>query len=190
MKKHVLFIHSAGPQGPHAGSGDLVAYLQDRLGPRYPLIQPTMPDPENPRYEHWKTQIISELSKIEGEIILVGHSLGGSVLLKYLSEEPPCQLLVGVCIIAAPFWGERGWKSRDFALRKNLSRLHRLPHLILFHSRDDEVVPFSHLTYYAEAIPNARLCELDDLGHLFTEGCPDLVVQIMKLTRISQLENV
>ncbi len=87
MKKQILFIHSAGAQGPHEGSGRLVAHLQKGLGPEYQVLYPIMPDPENPAYEPWKAQLEKELTALEGEAILVGHSLGGSVLLKYLSEE-------------------------------------------------------------------------------------------------------
>nr|WP_235788441.1 alpha/beta hydrolase [Salipaludibacillus sp. CUR1] len=45
-----------------------------------------MPNPENPEYILWKKQLEKELDKLNGDVILVGHSLGGSVLLKYLSE--------------------------------------------------------------------------------------------------------
>jgi hypothetical protein len=42
MKKQILFIHSAGAQGPHEGSGDLVTFLQNALGPEYEVLYPQM----------------------------------------------------------------------------------------------------------------------------------------------------
>ncbi|GAB3331184.1 alpha/beta fold hydrolase [Larkinella ripae] len=183
MKKHVLFIHSAGPQGARAGSGELVASLQKMLGPAYRVHYPTLPDPDNPRYDRWKMQVEHELDRLSGEVILVGHSLGGSVLVKYLSEEPLKKPVLGVCIIAAPYWGESGWKSRDFALRKSLPQLAQVPRIFLFHSRDDEVVPFSHLAHYGERIPAATLRVLNHRGHLFTEGCAELADTIRQLSK-------
>ncbi len=35
-------------------------------------------------------------SKIAEPVILIGHSLGGSILLKYLSEEKPVILIAGL----------------------------------------------------------------------------------------------
>jgi predicted alpha/beta hydrolase family esterase len=65
-----------------------------------------MPDPQNPRYAGWKVALGQELSALEGRpSILVGHSLGGSVLLKYLSEEGCPQGTTGLFVAAAPFWG-------------------------------------------------------------------------------------
>ncbi|WP_408010293.1 hypothetical protein ACJROX_08385 [Pseudalkalibacillus sp. A8] len=84
MKKYVLFIHSAGAQVLHQGSSELAAYLKDALGYEYDVLNPKMPEPENPEYTLWKVQIEKELSALDGEVMLIGHSLGGSVLLKYL----------------------------------------------------------------------------------------------------------
>lgn len=182
MKKQILFVHSAGPQGIHAGSGDLAAFLQKTLGTQYRVIHPNMPEPENPQYNRWKEQIEQELARIDGEIVLVGHSLGGSVLLKYLSEEKPPKSIAGVCIVAAPYWGTKGWSSRDFALRKKLSALHHGPRMMLFHSRDDAVVPLSHLRQYAAVLPDAKVYELNGGGHLFHHGCYELADAIRKLT--------
>ncbi|GAB3900382.1 alpha/beta fold hydrolase [Larkinella knui] len=181
MKKQVLFIHSAGPQGSHAGSDDLVAYLNDALGAKYRVLHPKMPEPENPSYAAWKLQLQSQLASITSDVILVGHSLGGSVLLKFLSEEKTETPIAGLCILGAPYWGNKGWKSTDFALPKDRSILLQIPNIILFHSRDDDVVPFDHLHEYAKNLPFVTVHELDHYGHLFVNGCPDLIHEIRRL---------
>ena len=79
MKKQVFFLHSAGAQGPHEGSSDLVAWLKKELGTGYEIMHPIMPHPESPDYALWKAKLKKELPKLEGEIILIGHSIGGSV---------------------------------------------------------------------------------------------------------------
>lgn len=181
MKKPVLFIHSAGTQGPHAGSGDFIACLQDALGADYHVINPKMADPENPQYKSWKIQLKKELAAVNGEVILVGHSLGGSVLLKYLSEEKYKITITGLCIIAAPYWGKNGWNGNDFALQEDLSALLPIPQILLYHSRDDEVVPVAHLILYANKLPQATIYELDGRGHLFTEGCAEIAADIKNM---------
>jgi hypothetical protein len=43
-----------------------------------------MPNESDPDYEPWKGQIKKELAALEGKVMLIGHSLGSSFLLKYL----------------------------------------------------------------------------------------------------------
>ena len=87
MRKHIiLFIHGAGNQHKPLGSGKLVASLQQQLGSDYHVLAPDMPDPGHPRYLAWRDQIEQELGKLDADALLIGHSLGGSMLLKYLAE--------------------------------------------------------------------------------------------------------
>jgi uncharacterized protein len=46
-----------------------------------------VPLEESAEYADWKAQIATELSTLDDEVILVAHSVGGSILLKYLTEE-------------------------------------------------------------------------------------------------------
>ena len=43
--------------------------------------------------------------------ILIGHSLGGTILINALAEAPPERKLAGVFLVAAPFVGAGGWSS-------------------------------------------------------------------------------
>jgi uncharacterized protein len=74
-------------------------------------------------------------------VILVGHSLGGSVLLKYLSEEK-IQLVAGLFLIAAPYWGAKHWQASEYRLQEDFTSnlLKELP-ISFYYSRDDDVVP-------------------------------------------------
>ena len=182
MMKEVLFIHSAGPQGPHEGSDYLVKYLVDALGPGYRISSPHMPDPENPHYVNWKAKLKKELASIDDDLILVGHSLGASVLLKYLSEETLTQPVAGLFLIGAVYWGKEDWKVKEYALKRNFpSKLPPIGRLFFYHSTDDEVVPISHVRYFAEDLPNAVVREFDHRGHLFGRGLPELVEDIKGL---------
>jgi len=176
--KEILFIHSAGPQGHHEGSDYLLRYLIDALGPDYKIVHPKMPEPDNPHYDGWKKKLEAELSLLDGNVV-IGHSLGGSVVLKYLSELNREVPLAGLFVIAAPFWGAPEWEVDEYVLPRNLSS--KLPtgtQLFLYHSKDDEVVPVEHVTLYAVELPKAIVRTCNSRGHLFSKGLPELVDDI------------
>jgi uncharacterized protein len=168
MRKQILIIHGAGGQVLHRRNTDWQATLQDALGSKFEVLTPQMPSPETPRYAAWKSRLEESLAMLNDKSILVGHSLGGSVLLKYLSEETCQKSIAGLFIVAAPFWGaDREWQSDDFAFREDFSNLLRIPQIVLYHSRDDEVVPFSHLASFKEKLPSAIVRLLNGRGHEF-----------------------
>ncbi|WP_019120043.1 alpha/beta fold hydrolase [Brevibacillus massiliensis] len=180
MKKRVVFIHSAGPQGHRQGSSALIAYLQTSLGPDYEVSHPQMPNPENPEYVLWRKQLEREFAALDREVILVGHSLGGSVLLKYLSENSFHQPIAGFFGIAAPFWGkDEEWQSGDFVMEENFHiKLPAVSRMFFYHSRNDQIVPYTHLGQYAAKLPQATVRTLDGIEHFFHEGLPQLVSDI------------
>jgi predicted alpha/beta hydrolase family esterase len=180
--KDILFVHSAGPQGHHEGSDYLVSYLIDVLGPGYRISHPNMPDPENPHYSDWKITLRQEFASRDDGLILIGHSLGASVLLKFLSEEKVHQRIAGLFLISAVYWGKEDWDVKEYVLKRNFtSKLPPIEKIFLYHSRDDEVVPVSHLRYYAEVLPNAISREFAHRGHLFGKGLPELAEDIKGL---------
>ena len=86
----LLFIQGAGDMWEPEGSGFLARYLEKSLGPDYDVIAPQMPDAAtDPHYIPWRDRMDAELRGLAGPVVLVGHSLGGSLLLKYLAEGPP-----------------------------------------------------------------------------------------------------
>jgi len=75
MNRQVLFIHG-GRQGAYEEDRKLAENLRDVLGAAYDDVRyPTMPDADHPEYEAWKNQIAKELTALDGEVLLVGHSL-------------------------------------------------------------------------------------------------------------------
>jgi hypothetical protein len=72
-----------------------------------------MPDEADPTYAAWKAALEQEIGALDNGAILVGHSLGGTILINALAEEPPDWKLSGIFLIAAPFVGPGGWSSED-----------------------------------------------------------------------------
>jgi predicted alpha/beta hydrolase family esterase len=166
----VLVVHSSGPQGPQEGSGPFVARLREELGSAYRVSFPLMPDPDNPQYEPWSERLEQALAEIEGPIVMVGHSLGGSVALKHLPGSDRRESVDRVVLVETPFWGSSDWEA-EWALPEDWpAPASEMPPILLFHSRDDEEIPFAHLDLYAKRIPQATTHPLDGNGHLLDRG--------------------
>ena len=180
-KRQVLFIHGGGGEA-FEGDGALVRSLREALGPDFEVEYPEMPDGAAPQYGAWSDRISRELSASNGEVILVGHSLGASILLKHLSEEPVEKPIAGVFLIATPYWGTTDWEVAEFGLREDFPAT--LPEgvpIFLYHSRDDEVVPFAHLALYVGRLPRANLREFDGQGHQLGDDLSEVAEDIARL---------
>lgn len=177
MQKQILFAHSGGPQGaPGKGSYDLVTYLKKMLGKSYHILDPLIEDPEAPTYEMWKTMLKAQFEALKQPVILIGHSLGGSMLLKYLSEERTEVTISGLFLIAIPQWSATGWDVADFALNKNFeAELPPLGPVFFYQGTHDPVVPSRHLFFYKQHFKNATFREPQVIDHAFAQGLPQLI---------------
>lgn len=181
MTIQVLFIHGGG-EGAYEADKVLATSLQKALGSAYEVRVPRMPDEDKPRYAAWKGRIAAELAVSRGETVVVGHSLGGSVALKYLAEEKLVRPVAGVFLIASPYWGAEDWEVDEYALPANFAaNLPATMRIGLYHSRDDVWVPFDHLALYAEKLPRAFVREFDGRGHQFDGDLTEVAEDIKRL---------
>ncbi|WP_257958956.1 alpha/beta fold hydrolase [Bacillus sp. V3-13] len=179
----MLFIHCAGPQGPQQGSQPLLAYLQAKLGEEYVFYKPKLSDPESPAYRDWKRLLDEQFKVLSGQqVIVVGHSLGASVLLKYLSENDPNIVIEGLFLLATPYWGtDEDWQNVSYQLQANYSEhLPPIPNIYFYHSRIDPVVPYVHFEKYLQDLSGVNGRVLDGEEHYFEEGLPMLVEDLRK----------
>ncbi|HTN36898.1 MAG TPA: alpha/beta hydrolase, partial [Arachidicoccus sp.] len=98
MKKELLFIQGGGEKGFEADA-KLASSLQQYLGKAYHVYYPLLQTDESKADFGWPQQIGKEISKINSEVILVGHSLGASMLLKFLSENEIKNQIAGIFLI-------------------------------------------------------------------------------------------
>ena len=165
-KRGVLFVHGGGDNGYEADA-PLAASLKQHLGPDYDVRDPEMKDTAAPDFG-WPQKIAGEIDAMPGDIVLVGHSLGASMLLKYLSENTVTARVRGVFLLATPFWsGDEEWQ-RGLKLREDFATA--LPAdvpIFLYHNQDDEEVDISHLAIYQEKLPRATVRKAATGGHQF-----------------------
>jgi predicted alpha/beta hydrolase family esterase len=178
MKKQVLFIQGAG-EGAYEEDEKLAVSLQDALGTEYQVLYPKMPNEESPEDEAWMAQISKELAPLDDNVYLVGHSAGGAVLLKYLLKANITKPITGVFLISIPYWNPEDEEDGEYTLREGFaSQLPKGVPIFLYHSRDDEWVPFAHLAIYAEKIPQATVREFDGRGHQFNNDLSEVAADI------------
>src|SRR3989344_3362296 len=78
-------------------------YLEKNLGRGYQIIRPRMPLQDNARYRDWKIMFERYIPLLKGNFILMGNSLGGIFLAKYLSEQVLPKKALSVYLTCPPF---------------------------------------------------------------------------------------
>ena len=164
MTHPVLFIQG-GAEGAYRADKELVDRLRRALGAGYEVRYPQMPNEDEPDYTVWKERILGDLQEMGPGAILVGHSIGASVVIKLLTEAAPP--VAGVFLIAAPFWyDDKFWHWPEAELPKDAGG--RIPAglaLFFYHGTDDTSVPIAHLDRYGRLFPRATIRPLPGRDH-------------------------
>lgn len=144
--------------------------LQKNLGEGFDVYSPSMPNANNAKYMEWKMWFEKIVPLMANEVILVGHSLGGIFLVKYLSEETFPKRILATFLVAAPFNTPIEHPLADFVLVKDLEGLRKQGgKTFVYHSVDDVVVPYANAELYQRALPEAVFRSFSDRGH-FNQG--------------------
>jgi pimeloyl-ACP methyl ester carboxylesterase len=125
-----------------------------------------VPDEDDPDYERWRRELEGEFEALEDGALVVGHSLGATILVRMLLQHPPERAFGAIILIAPPYVGDGDWPSAEFEFPADLGA--RLPDGVpvhIFQGLDDEIVPPSHADAYDRAIPQARLHRLPGRDH-------------------------
>jgi predicted alpha/beta hydrolase family esterase len=178
----VLFIQGGG-EGVHDDwDGKLAESLRSNLGSGYSVVYPRMPDEADPRYESWKATLCDELATLGKRALLVGHSVGGTILIKAVAESPPRSTVDGIFLIAAPFVGEGGWISEELELPFELgARISESTRVYLYYGSEDTTVSCDHADLYARAIPHAVVRRLADRDHQLNDDLSEVAADIRGL---------
>ncbi|MDJ0756992.1 MAG: alpha/beta fold hydrolase [Ardenticatenaceae bacterium] len=186
---NIFFIHGGG-EGAFAADKPLAASLQSALGTDHIVNYSPMPDSKNPQLEAWFDRLSQYLEGSSGPVVMVGHSFGGSTLLKYLAEKGVDKVLAGVFLIAAPFWGAPDWEVDQFVLPDNFAEQFpdSLP-IFFYHGRADDIVPVEHISLYAREVKSAIFREFDGFDHQFNNDLTAVAADILNLPKPGFTDN-
>lgn len=155
--------------------------LQEKLGPDFEVLQPRMPGSDDAVYGQWQTLFNRIIPLLNEEVILLGHSLGGAFLAKYLVENDFYKKITALILIAAPT-SEEIESLGEFKPQRTFRALNQKAEKIyLLYSQDDPVVPISDLKEFQENIEKAKPIIFKDKGHFNQEEFPELVELIQAI---------
>lgn len=178
MKKQIVFIHGGDsfsnlvdfrthltrvPLRNLPGKQTSLHFTQtlaEDLGDDYEVFMPTMPNKQNADFGEWSIWFERHLSYLRDDITLIGWSLGGMFLAKYLSENKLPVRVGKLVLLAAPCGycqSEDGNDCGNFqfdpSILQNIAQ--NTNQVFILHSKDDFVVPITAAYEYKIALPEA-----------------------------------
>jgi len=157
-------------------------FFKKKLGKDFEIIKPKMPLKDNAKYKEWKIHFERYFPQLKNNIILIGSSLGGIFLAKYLSENKFPKKILSTYLVCPPY--DNTLANEDlvggFKLKSNLSLLEKnSKNLYLMFSKDDDVVPVSHAEKYRKKLKNANIeIYKNKNGHFKISEFPEIVKMI------------
>ena len=157
-------------------------FLKKNLGKDFEIIKPRMPLQDNAKYNEWKIYFERFFPQLRNSIILIGSSLGGIFLAKYLSENKFPKKILSTYLICPPF---DSTSLKDdlvggFKLKADLSLLEKnSKNLYLLFSKNDDVVPVSHADKFRKKLKNAKIVIYEGKnGHFKISEFPEIIKMI------------
>ena len=184
-KEYLKFLKNYKIDFKKLGMKGWKSNLEKDLGKGFEVILPVMPNFMNAKYKEWKIMFEKFFPYLKNNLILLGHSLGGIFLAKYLSENKFPKKIKAVFLVSAPFDDkDANYSLGDFKLPKKLDRFQKQsPKIFLYHSKDDPVVPFVDLEKYKRALPKAKVVVFKKRGHFGQSKFPEIVKAIKELSK-------
>ncbi len=171
--KRVFILHCFGGNS----RGSWYQSAGEALESKYAVTIPDLPEPEIAPYETWQAAL-TELNP-DVDTLLIGHSLGGTLILRYLEQSN--RPVVGFILVGAPMndlarndLHQTGFFERDFnwaEIQKNA------PTRLVVASTDDPVVPFWQAEYINQNVAG-ELVRFEDKAHFNQKEFPELIEQI------------
>ncbi len=146
-------------------------WLAHGLSDNYDVKRISLPDKTNADYDAWKIwfEKYIDLLDTNAEISLIGHSLGGIFLAKYLSENTFIRQIRALHLIA-PVWSHPEsilHNTGNFSFEaNNLKKISsQCDEIHIWASRDDDIVNFEDSEKYFEYLPKSEMHIFGHRGH-------------------------
>ncbi len=150
----------------------------------FEVVVPTMPETNLPKLALWLPKLEEVVGSSDGDLYLVGHSVGVITILRYL-EKLAGKKVVGVVMVAG-FTDDLGYDELknffetpiDFEKIKTKSN-----QFVAIHSDNDPYVPLKHGDILKEKL-GAKLIIKHDMGHF--SGAVDDTKSIVSLSEVTE----
>lgn len=161
--------------------------LANELKSDYEFFRPDMPNKYNANYKAWKIWFEKSFQYFNDEdLVLIWHSLWWMFLIKYIWENWFSKKIKQLHLVSAVFdesdMDEDEKYSWDFAYSPDIiSNLEKYcDQIFIYHSTDDDIVPYSHAQKIKSYLPNAKLITFKDRWHFFKEETfPEILENIL-----------
>jgi predicted alpha/beta hydrolase family esterase len=141
-----------------------------------------MPGEADSKYALWKAALKEEFARLADGAILLGHSIGATILINVLAEEPFETTLSGIYLISVLFVGQGGWSSDDIEPMSDLGEtLEKQWRIYIYHGSEDDTVQSGHVDLYEKAIPQALFRRLAGRDHQLNEDLSQVAADIRQL---------
>lgn len=160
--------------------------IKEALVETHECIMPRFPNAMNADYVAWSIWFEKVIRFLRDDVILIGHSMGGGFLLRYLSENKLPIIVAQLHLVATvvddvdcPGVGEFGVDIAKWSgFVSEINEAH------LWHSTDDAYVPIHHAERLAIKYPNAITHYFTDRGHFLEPDFPELLDVIQAIKKV------
>lgn len=153
--------------------------LQEKLGDNFDVMQPAMPNKDFANYDEWRIVFEKVIPYLQDDIILIGHSMWGTFLLKYLNENTLRIKIKNIFLVAPAFENIQGEVLWSFLFDAKLLEFQKHQDItFVYHSQDDPVVPFLHFELLIDKLPKIIKHSFSDRGHFVDPDFPEIITDI------------
>mgnify|MGYP001571778415 CR=1 FL=1 len=136
----------------------------------FKAVVPDMPNTENPTLKEWSAYLKELIAEPDENTFLIGHSLGGSTILRYLSSLGVKRRVGGAVIVASSVETSKWPEIKSFFAKSlDYEKIKKIcPKIIGIYSPSDPYVPFSNSEILKKKL-NAEIIVAENAGHFNTE---------------------
>lgn len=187
MKQQVIFFNWGNPRENYIDYYDYIKKIEynpyaetflsysknlsKNLGDQYEYILFPMPDKEFAEYRVWEIFFEKLIPYIKDNCIIVSTSLWSTAILKYLQVHTLNINISKIFFLAAAvedcdkeILGSFQLENNDFS---NINK--QCKDIYLYHSKDDQSVPFSQFDIMKNYFPDAKTRIFENKGHFYKE---------------------
>jgi uncharacterized protein len=163
-------------------------WLGEELKKRgHTFIAPALPNSSEPLMSEWLLEI--DKTNPDESTVLIGHSRGGVAIMRWLERQAPERKIAKLILVATNSgkWEDKAipnesnygfYTKTGYDFDKIKSHCHNF---VVFHSRDDQWVPFAHGEANAKGL-SAKFLRFDHYGHFgkMAASIPELLEEVLR----------